>query len=534
MKAIALIGLSGAGKSTVGPLLAQRLGMPHHDVDREIERREGRSITEIFETDGEPHFRTLERDLTIELLQEPGILSLGGGAPMTTAVAQALTGHPVIWLRVEPESAARRIGNDQGRPLLAGQDVVVRLRRMLADRSGTYGALASLAVDTDASGVDSVVDAVAAHAHGFEPGVFMGEVIPVSTGKPYEVRVGWGVSRELAQTLEGRHKIAIIHPQSQREAATHIAATLTSDKTLIEIPEGEAAKTVRVLESVWGELAAHGFTRDDAIVGLGGSAVMEVAGFVAATWMRGIDQVSVPTTLQAMVDTAIGGKTGINISEGSNLVGTFWQPSAVLCDMDYLTHTPPDLLRSGLAEMVKHGFVADARTLQLFEVHTDAMLDPGSPELVEGIARSIRIKASVVSADPLEETSEGNRVGRERLNYGHTLGHAIERHSHYEWSHGDAIAVGMLFAASLSHRLGRAPRALVERHRTLLARLGFPLTYAPDAWPELRRFMGHDKKSRSGALRFVILDDVARAGIVVAPSEELLQSAYDDVSRTFR
>lgn len=168
MSAIALIGLSGSGKSTVGPLLARRLGLPYHDVDLDLERREGRTIRDIFDQDGEAHFRTLERDLTIELLRGDGVLSLGGGAPMTPAIARALAGHPVVWLRVDPQSAARRIGQDEGRPLLAGQDTAARLRRMLAERGSTYAELASLTLDTDCVDVDSVMEAIAEHVAAFD------------------------------------------------------------------------------------------------------------------------------------------------------------------------------------------------------------------------------------------------------------------------------------------------------------------------------------------------------------------------------
>ena len=170
LNAIVLIGLSGSGKSTIGPLLAERLGLPHLDVDLVLEQREGRTIREIFDTDGEPYFRALEREITIELLDAPGVLSLGGGAPMTRAIADALDGHPVIWLRVEPESSALRIGHDEGRPLLAGQDAVIRLRKMLSERAPTYARLASLTVDTDHTSVESLVDAIATHVASFTPG----------------------------------------------------------------------------------------------------------------------------------------------------------------------------------------------------------------------------------------------------------------------------------------------------------------------------------------------------------------------------
>ncbi|MDO5286531.1 MAG: shikimate kinase [Actinomycetia bacterium] len=528
MSAIALIGLSGAGKSTVGPLLAQRLGLPHHDVDLVLEQRQGRTIREIFDTDGEPHFRALERDLTIELLAQPGVLSLGGGAPMTRAVADALEGHPVVWLRVEPESSARRIGRDAGRPLLAGSDTIVRLRRMLSERAPTYARLASLAVDTDDASVDAVVDAVAAHVSAFAPGRYSGEVIPVTAEKPYEVRVGRGVSYELAAALGHRDRVALVHPSELARQAVALRGTLDADVVFLEVPAGPQAKQVRVLDRAWRTLARHGFTRDDAVVGLGDGPALEVAGFVAATWMRGIDHVSVPTTLLAMVDAAVGGKTGIQVGSSGSVVGAFWEPVAVLCDVDYLSGLGPEALRGGMAEMAKHGFVADPRTLQLLETCTEQMLDPDSPELAEGIARSIRTKTTIVSADLREARSEGTQVGRELLSYGHTLGRAVERHS--GWGHGEAVSVGIVYAASLARLLGHCSPQLVERQRRLLERLGLPVQYRRDAWPALRRAMNRDKKARGSALRFVLLDDIARPRIEVAPPEALLRAAYAEVS----
>ncbi|WP_040160588.1 iron-containing alcohol dehydrogenase [Nigerium massiliense] len=526
--AIALIGLSGSGKSTVGPMLAAKLGLPHHDVDVEVERREGRTIREIFDADGEPAFRALERDATIDLLQTPGVLSLGGGGPLTPQVADALRGHPVVWLRVAPAVAAARIGHDENRPLLAGRDAALRLRSMLSQRAGTYAALASLAVDTDRAGVDAVVDSIAAHVADFTPDAFGGEVIPVNAEKPYEVRVGRGVSFELGRALGRRERVALLHPAPLAEAAGLLVETTDADVTLIEVPDGEDAKRAAVLDAVWHRLDEAGFTRADAVVGLGGGSTTDLAGFVAATWLRGLDFVSIPTTLLAMVDTAIGGKTGINVGRTKNAVGAFWEPIAVLCDTDHLTGDP-DALRGGLAEMAKHGLVADPPTLELLETRTAAMFDPARPELAEGIARSIQVKTAIASADLREATSVGTDVGREVLNYGHTLGLAVERHS--GWGHGQAVSVGLLYAAVLSHRLGHAGAALVGRHRRLLERLGLPTDYDRAAWPELRRLMNRDKKVRASALRFVLLDDVARPRIEVAPDEDDLRDSYEEIAR---
>lgn len=510
----------------MGPVLARRLGVPHLDVDLELERRQGRTIRQIFDTEGEHVFRALERDLTVELLQRPGVLSLGGGAPMTPVVAAALANHPVVWLRVEPESAAQRIGRDENRPLLAGPHAAARLRQMLVERGPTYGAVASLAVDTDLADPDAVVEAIAAHVAEVTAGRFNGEVIPVTAEKPYQVRVGSGVSAQLPEALGRRERVALIHPHSLASQAQRSSERVDAEVTLLAVPDGVDAKDVAVLGQIWGTLARQGFTRHDAVVGFGGGSTTDLSGFVAATWMRGIDHVAVPSTLEGMVDAAVGGKTSINLPGGQNQVGAFWEPSAVLCDVDLLATLPADDLRAGMAEMVKHGLVADPRTLRLFEEDAEAMFDPTSPELGEAIARSIRIKTAIASVDLRETPGEGTRVGRELLNYGHTLGNAIEQHAAGALNHGFAVSIGMMFAAHVSEQLGFAPASFVARHRLLLERLGLPTGYGLDAWPVLRALMNHDKKARGSALRLVLLDDVAQPRIVEAPPEDVLTAAY--------
>lgn len=358
----------------------------------------------------------------------------------------------------------------------------------------------------------------------------MTETIRVATAHPYDVVVGHGAVSGLAAAVGDAAKVAILHPEVLRRRASELGASLGADVTLVELPEGERAKTTEVLDSCWQLLAEEGFSRTDAVVGLGGGATTDLAGFVAGTWLRGVRYVSVPTTLLAMVDAAVGGKTGINLPAGKNLVGAFWEPAAVLADLDFLTSLPVADLRGGLAEMAKHGFIADERTLELFETAPEALLTAGSDELEEAVVRSMEVKASVVAGDLRERTSSSDSVGRELLNYGHTLAHAIERRENYTMPHGHAVSIGSQFAAMLSRNLGHADDAFVERHRTVFGGVGLPLTYRAGVWDELRATMNLDKKSRGGSLRFVLLDGVARPFIAEAPDEAVLRTTYEELT----
>lgn len=350
--------------------------------------------------------------------------------------------------------------------------------------------------------------------------------VRVAAESPYEVTIGSGVRTRLLAEVGQANRVAILHAGPVASSARELAVDLPNPK-LIELPDAEAAKTSQVLASVWEELAEAGFTRSDTVVGLGGGATTDLAGFVAATWLRGVRYVSVPTTLLGMVDAAVGGKTGINLPSGKNLVGAFWEPAAVLCDLEYLQTLPVADLRGGLAEMIKHGFIADPRTLEIFESNPTALLDPSSPELAEAVHRSIEVKAAIVSADLREATSQGKQVGRELLNYGHTLGHAIEANENYRWRHGEAVAVGLVYAAELSRELGRLDEPTVARHRRVIESVGLPTTYPKLAWPKLRAAMNIDKKARGASVRFVLLDAVADPYVEAGPPEDALLSAWE-------
>ncbi|WOP20267.1 3-dehydroquinate synthase [Raineyella sp. LH-20] len=343
---------------------------------------------------------------------------------------------------------------------------------------------------------------------------------------PYVVEVGPGVLDRVAALVGDTRQVAILHPAVLRSVAGRVAEAVTGETLLIELPDGEEAKTVTVLADCWDRLAAAGFTRSDLVIGLGGGATTDLAGFVAASWLRGVRFLTLPTTVLAMVDAAVGGKTGINIAAGKNLVGAFHEPIGVLCDTDLLRTLDPRELRSGMAEVVKCGFIADPRILELVEADITDALAPAGPVQTETIRRGIAVKARVVSGDLRERTSTADRIGREQLNYGHTLAHAIEQREHFQWRHGEAISVGMVFVAEVAQRLGLIDEALVARHRTILSAVGLPTTYQPDAWPELRATMALDKKTRGDMLRLVVLRGLGDPVIAEGVDEGLLAEAY--------
>jgi 3-dehydroquinate synthase len=295
------------------------------------------------------------------------------------------------------------------------------------------------------------------------------------------------------------------------------------------VPEAEDAKTAEVAAFCWTVLGTAGFTRSDAIVGLGGGATTDLAGFVAATWLRGITVVQVPTTLLAMVDAAVGGKTGINTGAGKNLVGSFHEPAGVLCDLALLRSLPREELVSGLGEVVKCGFIADPVILDLVEATEPEDLTADSAVLRELVERAIRVKIDVVVDDLRETGGREGHPGREVLNYGHTLAHAIERASGYAVRHGEAVAIGSVYVAELSARAGTLDPALVERHRAAFGRVGLPTGYAGASFEELHEAMKVDKKSRGNQLRFVVLDDLAVPRVLAGPSEEHLRAAFSAI-----
>ncbi|MET0303936.1 MAG: 3-dehydroquinate synthase [Microbacteriaceae bacterium] len=351
--------------------------------------------------------------------------------------------------------------------------------------------------------------------------------ISVTGDAQYDITVGRGILRDLGSRLpESARKVLVIHPPTLAEQAEALRASLVGDREVLlaEIPDAEAGKRIEVAAFCWQVMGKADFTRTDVVVGFGGGAVTDLAGFVAATWLRGVDVVQVPTTVLGMVDAAVGGKTGVNTAEGKNLVGAFWPPAAVVCDLDLLDTLSKNETVAGFAEVVKAGFIWAPEILDLVEADPETAVDPRSAAFRRSIELAIDMKARVVSEDFREAGL------REILNYGHTLGHAIEHAERYRWRHGAAISVGMVFAAELSRLAGRLPDAAAQRHRDILTSLGLPTTYRPGAWPQLLATMQRDKKSRGGMLRFIVLDDIARPTVLQAPDESLLFAAYQEVA----
>ena len=352
--------------------------------------------------------------------------------------------------------------------------------------------------------------------------------IEVGGPAPYDVVVGRGiVESEVAPLVESARRIAIIHPRRLAQRAETLARPLAhgGQVSLVPVPDGEVAKELAVLTEVWDALAEAGISRTDAIIGLGGGAATDLAGFAAATWLRGIPVVHVPTTLLGMVDAAVGGKTAINTRAGKNLVGAFHPPAGVICDLDVLATLPPEEYVAGLAEVIKAGFIADPVILDIIETDPAAATRYDHPVTRDLVERSIRVKADVVTADLYEHG------GREILNYGHTLGHAIEKVEDFRCRHGAAVSVGLVYAAALSRATRGLDDATVDRHRHLLSAVGLPTTYDRAAWDRLHDAMRYDKKARGGRLRFVVLDDLAKPTLIDDPDEAVLETAFTEVAQ---
>jgi 3-dehydroquinate synthase len=358
--------------------------------------------------------------------------------------------------------------------------------------------------------------------------------IAVKAERPYQVLVGNGLLAMVPGFLGGGvQRVALLHPPTMIKTAeqlSHILRAAGLEAVRIDVPDAEAAKSVAVAERCWSILGNAGFTRSDGVVGLGGGATTDLAGFVAATWLRGVRVVMVPTSVLGMVDAAVGGKTGINTAEGKNLVGCFYEPVGVICDLDLLATLPGPHLVAGLAEVIKCGFIADPEILTMIESDPTSAVRPDSPMLRNLVERAVSVKALVVAADFRETTSIGSTVGRELLNYGHTIGHAIERRERFGWRHGDAISVGMVFAAELARLAGRLDQPTAARHRGVLSSVGLRTSYAADAFDDLLHIMALDKKTRGSTLRFVILNGLASAEILTAPEVDLLRAAYAAVA----
>jgi 3-dehydroquinate synthase len=354
-------------------------------------------------------------------------------------------------------------------------------------------------------------------------------ILHVAGESPYDVVVGHELADRLPPMLgTGVQRVAVVFSEALADLVRPVLDSLVAayDVTVLPIPDGERAKTAGVAASCWEALGEAGFTRSDAVVTFGGGATTDVGGFVAATWLRGVRVVHIPTTLLGMVDAAVGGKTGINTGSGKNLVGAFHEPAGVLCDLTTLRTLPRPELVAGLGEIVKCGFIADPAILDLVEGIDPSALTADSTQLRELVERAVRVKVDVVAADLRETGGSGGHPGREVLNYGHTMAHAIERTENYGIRHGEAVAIGCVYVAELAGRAGTLAPEIVQRHHHTFARVGLPTTYAEASFDELYQAMKVDKKARGSQLRFVVLADLAVPTVLAGPSEADLRSAY--------
>lgn len=530
---IVLVGFMGAGKSTVGRLFADAVRLPFADSDDMVAARAGRSIPDIFSGSGEGVFRALERDVIGEALDRgEGVLALGGGALDDPGTRAALGRHTVVYLKVSFREAMARVGVDPERPMLAMDP-----EALYRDRADLDEDVADRAIDTDIltpeEVVERLIDLVVIDLAKAE----VQRVAVTTAGGRYEVQMGRGLKDDLAARLPelpGAEKAFVVtHPSLAGLAEGPLRsldeAGLEADVAFI--PEGEGSKSLDVAGALYDWLARSGAHRSDLVVGVGGGVVCDLTGFVASTYARGLPVAYVPTSLLAQVDAAIGGKTGVNLPQGKNLVGSFHQPCVVLCDVDVLTVLPEAELRSGMAEVAKYGFIADPGLLPLIEENAPSILT-GDPDLLLAIVgRSVQIKADIVAAD---EREQGVRA---YLNYGHTFAHAIERVAGLGSTggdplfagpvagvrHGEAVALGMMSAAYLSGELGRLDAEAVETHRRVLGALGLPVKAAL-GMDELEPAWQLDKKYRQG-VRFVLLNGIGapEAG-VEAPREAVARA----------
>lgn len=529
-----LIGMPGAGKTRVGKEASSLLSIPFRDSDVALERQQDRRIPEIFEQDGESEFRRLECELILDELENfTGVLALGGGAPMTLRTRQALEqyaaeGGMVVYLDADPEEMMERASRSGNRPLLAG-DAHARWMRLYRERKPVFESLSTRVIRT----------------HGAPPSVAAQKLVsalrerrvPVGGVNPYSVFIGEGCMEGLREVLgSDTVRVALIHTSTVQRHSDHARALMRSAGYQVldlVIPDAEAGKTITVANGIWERLAHEGFTRSDAVVGLGGGAATDLAGFVAATWMRGISYVNCPTSLLAMVDASTGGKTGINTPQGKNLVGSFHTPRGVLADLRTLGTLPNDIFVEGLGEVAKSGFIMDEGILDLLEDHAEELRnfqgndinDELREVIAELIERTVTVKARHVSVD-LRESGM-----REFLNYGHTLGHAIEQLEHFTWRHGQAVAVGMVYAAELSHLLGYIDEDVVEYHRDLLHSLGLRTSWDGANFEDVLALMHRDKKARGNTLRFVVLDDIGHPIHLDNPDDDAVREAFNRIRK---
>lgn len=516
---IVLTGLPGVGKTKVGRRLAQVLGVPHLDTDALVENTVGMPIARIFSQLGEKRFREVECQCILEALTTPSVISLGGGSIETSAVREALREACVVWIDADEAEILRRVTRNEKRPLLRDNPKEA-LAALSARRTSYYDQLATIKVRSTGGPVDDV-------AFGIVKRLWNIDVVPVNEDPGYFVYIGTGATQFLSSFIPAEASQAVlISDKNLVEAPAAVAGAVEQQVAVhqLMLPVGEEAKDIGVVQTAWDALGQWEIGRRDMIIAVGGGATTDVAGFVAATWLRGIYVCHCPTTLLGMVDASVGGKTGINTKSGKNLIGSFYSPIGVVADLDYLKTLGPREYRAGLGEIIKCGLIDDREILALASANPrladcDWAVSEGISVLQEIITRAVQVKARVVSSDMHEDGL------REMLNYGHTLAHAIEKSSDYEVLHGEAVAIGCVFAATLAEHLGVAEAGVAASTAQLFNQVGLPTGIGGDA-DELLRYMASDKKRRGNQLRFVLLKD-ASSPVTLPVQEQSIKAALE-------
>ncbi len=560
---IILTGFSGTGKSLVAPLVADRLHWQAVDTDSHVEKAAGKPITDIFEQDSEPRFRELEADAVRDACaRERAVVSVGGGAILRPDNRRLLAdGGFVVCLEARPETILRRLreaapaDEPLDRPLLVGPDPISRIRE-LKERRQPFYALADHTVHTDGLTLDLVAEevvrawrrhSVSALAEPDRLGAFADSLVTAAPGHAapsgaacvvrassatYPVYVDWNALFDLGLRLREAGLTTQAYVISDETVFTRYGKQVEAALTQADIPvasyavpPGEASKSLDTAAAIYDWLIGQRAERGHAIVALGGGMVTDLAGCVAATYLRGLPLVHVPTSLLAMVDAAVGGKVAVNHPQAKNVIGAFYQPRLVLADVSTLRTLPPRELTSGWAELIKHALILEPYLLAFLEEHADAILGLEPEPTTEAICRSVAIKAAVVSEDEREETGR-----RTVLNYGHTLAHAIEAATEYDrFLHGEAVAIGMTAAAAISRRLGLLSLDVERRQRDLLERFGLPTRAQGLDRAALLSAMALDKKVRDRAIRWVLLEDIGRTVLRDDVSQAVVEQALDEV-----
>ena len=540
MQNVFLVGLMGAGKTTIGRILARKLGLRFIDSDHEIEARTGASIPWIFEIEGEASFRRREAEVIRDLTAQQGIvLATGGGAILNADSRAHLKARgTVIYLRASVNSILTRTSHDKNRPLLQTADPRKKLDELMAQREPLYLELADLVIDTGRPNVQSMVSTILTQldrlacqaapdcATQAQPSMTEHSTILLNVElgeRSYPIHIGPGLLDDgalLARHVAGS-KVAIV--TNTTVAPLYLARVeqglRAAGKQVVSIvlPDGEEHKNWSSLMTIFDTLLEHKADRKTTLVALGGGVIGDLTGYAAASYMRGIDFIQLPTTLLSQVDSSVGGKTGINHPLGKNMIGAFYQPRVVIADTVTLETLPARELAAGLAEVIKYGAIIDLAFFEWIEANIAKLVARDKAALAYAIARSCELKADVVRQD---EREGGLRA---ILNFGHTFGHAIEAGMGYgAWLHGEAVGCGMVMAADLSQRMGLVDAAMVARVRALVAAAGLPVQ-APDLgtgrWLEL---MEVDKKNEGGAIKFILMKPLGSPNITTAPQELLL------------